>query len=265
MLKKAFIVILVLVFTMSGVFAATTTKKKKKPYISKTIEVTTQDSHIMKAQLMYPRTPKGVKVKNPYPVIIFLHSLGYSSSQWKELPYTFVKQGYAVMLVDLRGHGISNKDAKFRVKSWTYFTPKIYKKYPSDVIALINTAKQTNKKVSFSNYAVIGGDIGANTGVLVGQTLPVKPKAMVLLTPYQQFKGLNIFDYQLGTTPILVMCCKSDKYAVCQEVSLKTFSKGKFVINNTNYPINGMMILQHDAACKKKTIEFINQNMPAKK
>ena len=264
MLKKVFNVILVFVFTMSGVFEAAA-KKKKKPYISKTIEVTTQDSHIMKAQLMYPRTPKEVKLKNPYPVIIFLHSLGYSSSQWQDLPYTFVKQGYAVMLVDLRGHGISNKDAKFRVKSWTYFSPKTYKKYPSDVIALINKAKQTNKKVSFSDYSVIGGDIGANTGVLVGQTLHVKPKAMVLLTPYQQFKGLNIFDYKLGTTPILVMCCKSDKYAVCQEVSLKTFSKGKFVINNTNYPISGMMILQHDAACKKKAIEFINQNMPVKK
>ena len=265
MLKKALVLILVFVFTMSGVFAATSTKKKKKPYITKTIEVTTKDSHIMKAQLLYPRTPKGSKVKVQYPTIIFLHSLGYSSSQWKELPYTFVKQGYAVMLVDLRGHGISNKDAKFRVKSWTYFTPKTYKKYPYDILALINTTKQITKKVSFNNYAIVGGDIGANTGVLVAQLMPIKPKAMVLLTPYQQFKGLNIFDYRLGTTPILVMCSKSDKYAVCQEVSLKTFAKGKFVIHNTNYPTKGMLILQHDSACKKKAIEFINQNMPVKK
>lgn len=260
MLKKFIILVLVCTFTMSGVFAAT--KKAKKPYITKTIEVTTKDSHIMKAQLLYPRAPKGTKTKKQYPTIIFLHSLGYSSTQWKELPYTFVKQGYAVLLVDLRGHGISNKDAKFRVKSWTYFTNKTYKQYPYDVLAVINMTKQMNKKASFNNYAIIGGDIGANTGVLAAQLMHIKPKAMVLLTPYQQFKGLNIFDYQLGTTPILVMCCKQDKLAVCQEVSLKTFAKGKFVINNTNYPTNGMMILQHDPACKKKAIEFINQNMP---
>lgn len=263
MLKKFLVVIFIMCFTVSSVIAATTTKKKK-PYVTKTIEVTTKDSHLMKAKLMYPRTPKGVKGKT-YPTIVFLHSLGYSSSLWGDLPDTFLKQGYAVLLVDLRGHGISNKDLKLRIKSWTYFTPKIYKRYPSDVLAVINQTKHTTKKASFNDYAIIGADIGANTGVITAQNMYPHPKAMILLTPAREIKGLNIFDYKLGTTPILVMCSRQDKISICEEVMLKTFAKGKYVINNTDLNTNGMMILRQDAQCRQKAIQFINQNMPAKK
>lgn len=262
MIKKTLIVLLLMFFTVSGVFAATT--KKKKPYITKLVEVTTKDAHTMKAKLMYPRTPSNVKNKT-YPTIIFVHSLGYSSSQWGDLPQIFVKQGYAVLLIDLRGHGLSNKDAKLRLRSWTYFTNKTYKKYPSDVLTVINKVKHTNKKASFNQYAFIGGDIGANTAILTAQFMYPQPKAMVLLTPAREIKGLNIFDYKLGTTPMLVMCSRQDKIAICEEVMLKTFAKGKYVINNTNLNTNGMMILRQDAQCRQKAIQFINQNMPAKK
>lgn len=263
MLKKLLVVILLMFFSVSGVLAATTAKKKK-PYITKVIEVTTQDAHIIKGKLIYPRTPKDVKVA-PYPTIVFLHSLGYSSTQWGSLPDVFLKQGYAVLLVDLRGHGLSNKDAKFRVKSWTYFTNKIYKKYPSDVCALINQTKRTTKKVSFNNYSIIGGDIGANTAILVAQQLYPAPKSIVLLTPSRDMKGLNIFDYKLPNTPILVMCSRQDKISVSEEVMLKLFAKDKYIINNTDLNTNGMMILKLDSQCRNKAIQFINQNMPAKK
>lgn len=272
MLKKAFVVIIVLMlFTVSSVFAASSTAKKKKPYIAKTIEVTTKDSHIMKAKLIYPRTPKGVKGK-VYPTIIMLHSLGYSSSQWGTLPQEFVKQGYAVLLVDLRGHGLSNKDVKFRLKSWNYFTPKTYNKYPSDVISVINQTKKMTKKVSFNQYSIIGADIGASTGVLISKQMYPKPKCMVLLTPSAELKGLKIFDYngpvafsEIGNGPILVMCSRNDNYAVRQELLLKNFAKGTYIINNTNLSINGMSILKLDSQCKNKAIQFINQNMPVKK
>ena len=272
MLKKAFVVIIVLMlFTVSGVLAATGTTKKKKPYITKTIEVPTKDSHLMKAKLIYPRTPKGVKGK-VYPTIIMLHSLGYSSTQWGSIPQEFVKQGYAVLLVDLRGHGLSNKDVKFRLKSWTYFTPVTYKKYPSDVIAVINQIKKMTKKVSFNDYVIIGGDIGANTGVLVAQKMYPKPKAMVLLTPSSDMKGLKIFESsgpiplaQVGNCPILVMCSKGDNYAVRQELLLKNFAKGTYIINNTDLALNGMLILNGDTKCKQKVFQFVHQNLPVKK
>ena len=61
------------------------------------------------------------------------------------------------------------------------------------------------------------------------------------------------------------MCSKKDKYAVCQEVMLKTFSKGQFIINNTNSTTNGMLILKQDAQCREKAIQFIKQKLPPQK
>lgn len=260
MIKKLLVFMLVLVFTTTCVYAATSTVKSKSPIKTKVIEVTTKDNFIIKAKLLYPRG----KQKN-FPTIIMLHSLGYCSASWGDLPETFAKQGYGVITIDLRGHGISNKDSKFRMKSWMYMSNKSFAKYPYDVLAVINYVKQTSKKFAFNNYAVIGGDIGASTGVLYAQISGVNPKAMVLLTPYQELKGLNIYDYRLGTTPMLVMCCKRDKYAVCQEVMLKTFAKGPYIINNTNSTTNGMLILKQDAQCRTKAIEFINKNLPPQK
>ena len=260
MVKKILLFVLVLVFTATGVFAATSSAKPKSPIKTKIIEVQTKDNFVIKAKLLYP---KG-KQKN-FPTIIMLHSLGYSSSSWGSLPETLAKQGYGVIAIDLRGHGLSNKDIKFRMKSWMYMSNKSFAKYPYDVLAVVNYVKQTSKKFSFNNYAIIGGDIGANTGVIYAQMINPKPHAMVLLTPYQNLKGLNIYDYRLGTTPLLVMCCKRDKYAVCQEVMLKTFSKGQFIINNTNLTTNGMLILKQDAQCRAKAIQFINQKLPPQK
>ena len=260
MFKKAFAIILVLFLTSACVYAATAAPKPKAPYKTKAFEVQTKDKFIIKSKLYYPRA-KG----NEYPTIVLLHSLGYSSDSWGSLPETFVKQGYAVLAIDLRGHGLSNKDAKFRLKSWRYFTNKSFVKYPYDVITVMNSVKQLSKKVSFNNYAIIGGDIGANTAVSVAQNYPTKPKAVVLMTPYQEFKGINIYNYKLPTTAILVMCSRKDKYAVCQEVMLKTFAKAPYVINNTNLITNGMLIIKQDAQCRNKTIQFINKYLPPKK
>lgn len=260
MIKKILVFVLVLIFMTTGVFAAASNAKSKSPIKTKIIEVPTKDNFVIKAKLLYP---KG-KQKN-FPTIIMLHSLGYSSSSWGTLPETFANQGYGVIAIDLRGHGLSNKDVKFRMKSWMYMSNKSFAKYPYDVVTVINYVKQTSKKFSFNNYAIIGGDIGANTGVLYAQMINPKPTAMVLLTPYQELKGLNIYDYRLGTTPLLVMCSKRDKYAVCQEVMLKTFAKGPYIINNTNSSTNGMLILKQDAQCRAKAVQFINQKLPPQK
>ena len=132
MLKKALVILFILTFTVASVYAETAKKKAKSPYKVQVIEATTSDNHLMKGKLVYKKPAKGEKVC--YPTIIMLHSLGYSSAHWGSLPAELLKQGYAILAIDLRGHGNSNKDIKFNPKSWAYFTNKTYEKYPSDVL-----------------------------------------------------------------------------------------------------------------------------------
>lgn len=204
--------------------------------ITKNIEITTKDSHIIKATLTYIKID-GVQ---KYPTVLLLHSLGYSSNNWENLIPTLNSAGFAVIAMDFRGHGKSIYNSNLQQKSWVYFTPKAYQKFPSDVVAVLNQAQKQSKKVSLDNLAIIGADIGANTAVLAAKALPRKPKAMVLISPSLNFKGLYlpVAMTEIGTVPILSIASQQDGYSMDQEEKLSKFAQGDFFFKN--YPKGGM-------------------------
>ena len=131
--------------------------------MKKEISAVAEDGFNIKATLTYPK----VKSQKEFSTVILLHSLGYNSQWWSDLPQELLNKGYAVLAVDLRGHGASVYNAKLSKMSWKNLKNSGYAKYPSDVISVINAVKAENtKKVFFKNYAIVGADVGASTGVL---------------------------------------------------------------------------------------------------
>jgi len=204
--------------------------------IKKDIEVETKDARIIKATLSYPKIDGVTK----YPTVLLLHSLGYSSENWGNLILYLNQAGCAVIAMDLRGHGKSIYNTGLQRKSWTYFTPKAYLKFPDDVVAILNQTQTVSKKVDFSNWAIVGADIGANTAVLAAKAFPKKPRTMVLISPSMSFKGLYIpvVMTEIGTMPILSMASQQDDYSLNQQQKLAKFSQGGFYAKN--YPRGGM-------------------------
>lgn len=204
--------------------------------IKKDIEVQTKDARVIKATLSYVKID-GIK---KYPTVVLLHSLGYSSEDWGNLIPDLNNAGYAVIAIDLRGHGKSIYDTGFHQRSWEYFKPKAYQKIPSDVVAVLNQAQKQSKKVSLDNMAIVGADIGANTAVLVSKDLKKKPKTLVLISPTTSFKGLYIpiALADMGNVPVLTMVSQKDRYCLQEQKSLSKFAQGGFYAKN--YPNGGM-------------------------
>ncbi len=213
------------------------------------IEVETKDAHIMKATLSYIK----IKDKKKYPTIVLLHSLGYSSEDWGNLIPDLNNAGYAVLAIDLRGHGKSIYNAKFQIKSWTYFTAKTYQKFPTDVVAVLKQAQKQSKKIDFTNWAIVGADIGANTAILATKAFYPKPKAMVLISPSMDFKGLYvpIVMTEIGTMPILSMVSLQDDYSVQEQKKLSKFAQGAFYAKNYTTGGMGMMMLTTNPGMSK--------------
>lgn len=206
--------------------------------VKKDIEIQTKDSRIIKATLTYVKSPQITK----YPVVLLLHSIGYSSSDWGNLINDLNSVGYAVIAMDLRGHGQSVYDKTFHKKSWVYFTPKTYSKFPSDVLGIINQAQTQAKNLDFKNMAIVGADIGANTAVLATKDLKIKPKTLVLISPTVTFKGLYIPIAMTNLNmPILTMTSTKDRYSLQAQKELAKFSQGGFYAQN--YPNGGMGML----------------------
>lgn len=233
--KLAILTLTMIVFTSTVQCAYCKTVKKE-------IEVTTKDSYILKATLTYMKID-GVQ---KYPTVLLLHSLGYSSENWGNLIANLNSAGFAVIAMDLRGHGKSVYNSNLQRKTWVYFKPKAYLKYPSDVVAVLNQAQKQSKKVSLNNLAIVGADIGANTAVLAAKSLPKKPKALVLISPSLTFKGLYlpVAMTEIGTVPVLTMASQQDGYSLDQEKKLSKFAQGSYFVKNYPKGGMGMMMLQ---------------------
>lgn len=264
-LKKFLVLFLtVFVFSSTNAFCETTAKPAEKiigktinKTVNKTIEVQTKDARIIKATLSYIKND----AKQKYPTVVLLHSLGYSSEQWCDLIPRLTNAGYAVIAVDFRGHGKSVYDTSFKVKSWAYFNDKIYQKFPSDVLAVLNQAQKDSKKISMDNMAIVGADIGANTAVLVSKNLKKKPKTLVLISASTTFKGLYlpITLAEIGKVPILSIASQQDRYSIKEQMNLAKYAQGGFYAQN--YPTGGMgmMMLTTNPTMSKDIVDWIKR------
>lgn len=230
--KYFIITILFVVLAIPAIAAdkATTSKKAPAVVIKREYDVETKDDFVLKAYVSYPKTRL-----DKYPVVILLHSLGDNYSFYQPFAERLNNLGYAVVGLDLRGHGKSIYTKTLKQRSWQYFKNDKFAMYPSDVITVINYVKARNKCLDFTDYAIVGGDIGANTAVLVAKYLPVKPKALVLFSPMMNFKGLYIpvAMTEVGLCPILAIASKTDATSMQEQRKLAKFAQGNFDILNT--------------------------------
>ena len=258
-MKKFLVAILTLMFVFSAqtVFAAQTkTTKVKKPYTEREFSVQTKDGHLIRSYLSYPKT----KLKG-YPTIVMLHALGYNSSYRISLQKKFNAKGYAVLRIDLRGHGKSVYDKSFHQRSWRSFKNKDFEQYPNDVVQTIQYVQKQTNKPSFVNYAIVGSDIGANTAVIVARKMKIKPKALVLLAPSLEFKGLYIpvVLTEIGKTPILALASKTDNYYMDQQIRLARFAQGTFDVANADSGNSGMLILKQHPEYQAAIVSWTEQ------
>lgn len=249
-LMKKILLLVLAIFVFSGTVESAYCKT-----IKKNIEVQTKDSRILKATLTYVKID-GVQ---KYPTVLLLHSLGYSSENWGNLISDLNNAGYAVIAMDFRGHGKSIYNGKFQKRSWVYFKPKAYLKFPSDVMAVLNQAQKQYKKVDLSHLAIVGADIGANTAVIVAKQLPKKPKTLVLISPTTKFKGLYIpIDMaEMGAIPVLSMVSKKDGYCLQEQQKLAKYSQGGFYAKNYPYGGMGMMMIKSNPSMAQDITKWV--------
>jgi pimeloyl-ACP methyl ester carboxylesterase len=124
------------------------------------------------------------------PTVILLHMLGRNRSTWNAFASTLSqKEGYAVLSIDLRGHGESVKQNNGNTISFQSFSPDDYNKMVLDVKA----AKQfliTNKNANPNNISIVGASIGANVAINYAAMDPTI-KSVVLLSPGINYRGVS--------------------------------------------------------------------------
>lgn len=115
------------------------------------------------------------------PGILLLHQMRGKRQDWRELTMELTKRGYAVLAMDLRGHGESTKGNEG--KTWDYRTME-KSEYPGmvgDAGVALDYLK-ARPGVDPERIGIIGASIGANVALNAAANDPAV-ESVVLLSP----------------------------------------------------------------------------------
>jgi pimeloyl-ACP methyl ester carboxylesterase len=141
----------------TGVPAAATSAAQ--PNSSANAEFQTFDLVRLKASY---ELPQGVPA--PIPAVLFLHGYGENRAVWDDFRKQMLQRGWAVMSVDLRGHGESltkNQRPMQASPEWRN-NPR---EFPLDVGPALDYLKK-QPRLNSSKIVIVGYDIGANLALV---------------------------------------------------------------------------------------------------
>jgi pimeloyl-ACP methyl ester carboxylesterase len=178
------------------------------------------------------RTADGVRIDGtfyapvrpgPRPSVILLHMLNRSQRDWEEFARTLTEEGYAVLAIDLRGHGKSIHG----VGSWRSFTDAGFQAMAKDVAAAHQYLRKA-PEADGERLAVIGASIGANVALIYGSREPAV-KTLVLLSPGLEYRGVETREAMrlYAPRPVLIAASREDSYSAQSSAALDSLAVGR--------------------------------------
>jgi len=195
-------------------------------------------------------TNDGVEIVGTYfpstgdEALILIHMVGRDRNDWNKLAEELNRAKYAVLSIDLRGHGESiYRDGK--TIDWSTFTEDDYNEMVLDIQAADDflVTKGFNGRIS-----LIGGSIGANLALNYASDHR-NIKTVILLSPGLNYKGIETEDalINFGDRPILFITSNNDPGSAESSLLLYSMSIGPKEIKVYNEAGHGTEILsQHD-------------------
>lgn len=122
-------------------------------------ELRTFDLVKLKASFEIPRA-----VPAPIPAVLLLHGYGEDRKVWASLRAQFLDRGWAVMSLDLRGHGESTTKNQRPIQASTAWRSSPHE-FPLDVDPALDYLK-AQTRINSRKIVIIGYDVGANLALV---------------------------------------------------------------------------------------------------
>lgn len=165
------------------------------------------DGDVILSGAFYP--PAG----GPAPAVLLLHQVGGQKEDWAQFATRLQAAGYAVLALDLRGHGESGGEAE-----WAAMAGDVARAWEVMV---------AQPEVDAERTAIVGASIGANLALVAGAGLP-PVRAVVLLSPGLDYRGVRTEEAMLtyGNRPVLIAASQDDAYACSSAQTLDQLAQG---------------------------------------
>jgi len=202
----------------------------------KTIRLTTTDGLSITASYRSADAPGS-------PGLILVPMFGRTRETFDAFAERANRDGYAVIALDLRGHGESDS---LNGKTHRAFDRADWQTATLDLEAAYDYL--VRQGVSSTNIVPVGASIGANLCLVYAANHPEIPAA-VLLSPGLNYKGIETEEAlaKFGNRPLLIMAGESDAYSAESSDALAETAEGQCELRKYESGAHGTELLDAHA------------------
>jgi dienelactone hydrolase len=150
---------------------------------------------------------------SPWPTVILLHMLGGRRSDYDGQIARFTGEGYAVLALDMRGHGDTGGAADWDLVAGD--------------LKMVAENLLNRPEIKADGLAILGASIGSNMALKTGAAVPAV-RSVVLLSPGLDYRGVTTADVlaDYGDRPILIVASSEDSYSAESSQTLADSATG---------------------------------------
>ncbi|GJM24744.1 MAG: hypothetical protein DHS20C16_11590 [Phycisphaerae bacterium] len=157
----------------------------------------------------YPPTGRAIS-----PVAILLHMYKHDRTTWAPLVEPLHEAGFAVLAIDMRGHGQSTEPASMKLADRVnQRDPKLFNDMHKDVQAAIKWVR-TQPNVDQEMLVLVGASVGCSVAIDT-MAREASVDAIVCMTPGTKYLGVDSTEHILktGSRPILLLATEDERKA----------------------------------------------------
>ncbi len=121
-----------------------------------------------------------IGVSAPIPAVLLLHGYGEDRMVWRDFTQQLLGRGWAVMALDLRGHGQSKTKNQRPIQATAEWRTSAHE-FPIDLDPALDWLK-ARQRIDTQKIVVIGADVGANLALIASGRFP-EVRTVVAIKP----------------------------------------------------------------------------------
>ncbi|MBU0670645.1 MAG: alpha/beta fold hydrolase [Patescibacteria group bacterium] len=250
--KYLLVLIVLLIVILSGVaiyYYFATPEKSNLPFLGeKTYNLAFVTEDDMKIAATYYPSLGTVSDRG----VVLVHSAGTDRREWVDLAQKLQNNGYEVITMDLRGHGLSEGNLK-------KFTEADYQKMEFDLREAFEYLGDLKEDM---RIAVIGSSLGANVGLKTAAQ-DDRVQALILLSPAKDYLGVKVSKkIQRYKNDLLIIFSQKDELSANDSKELFEKSKSE---NKEEWEIeknaHGAEMFEKEEGLEDRMMEWLNNNL----
>jgi alpha-beta hydrolase superfamily lysophospholipase len=215
---------------------------------------------------MQAETADGVTIRGTYfppqsspaPALLLTHMLRKNRESWSDFARFAQEQGFAVLAIDLRGHGEStvSKNGPIRESS---FVERDFAAMKLDVAAAVQWLRN-RPEVQPHDVSLVGASIGANVALEYAAEDSLIA-AVVLISPGEAYRGIRMGPplQAYGPRPIFMIAAEDDNYSLVSVKKLEHLASGPKVVKVFPAGGHGTYLLETQPELSAMIVGFIRR------